>query len=193
MRFANLKPECLYAAVLAACVAAAATVAAKSEVTFFGLTFPDRVAGAEIGPATDDEKTTPGLGYRVRYWRPGWTIDISIYDLGRASIPDNVESDVLKSQLRQAHRDILEVQRSGVYAKVKLTRSHVMRDSGGRPRLDCLDFMYVHEKAGPVDSFLCLAGWHNKFVKFRLTSTRHAGSEAEAKRFLDAWIGILWP
>jgi hypothetical protein len=193
MRFASLKPEWLRAAVLVAFLAAAATGAAKSEVTFFGLTFPDRVAGAEIEASTDNEKTTPGLGYRVTYRQPDWTIDVYIYDLGRRSIPEDVRSDVLKSQLRQAHRDILEVQRSGVYSRVKLTRSHVMRDGGGRARLDCLDFIYVHETAGPVDSFLCLAGWHNKFVKFRLTSPRHAGSETEAKRFLDAWIGILWP
>jgi len=193
MRFASLKPECLRATVLAACLAAAATGAAKSEVTFFGLTFPDRIAGAEIEASTDNEKTTAGLGYRVTYRWPGWSIDVYIYDLGRTSIPGDVGSEVLKSQLRQAHGDILEVQRSGVYSNVKLTRSHVMRDSDGRARLDCLDFIYVHETAGPVDSFLCLAGWHNKFVKFRLTGPRHAGSTAEAKRFLDAWIGILWP
>ena len=193
MRFPSLKPKCLRAAVLAACVAVAATGAARSDVTFFGLTFPDRVAGAEIEASTDNEKTTPGLGYRVTYREPEWTIDVYIYDLGQTSIPEDPGSGVLKSQLRQAHRDILEVERSGIYSKVKLTRSYVMRDSDGRARLDCSDYTYVHETAGPVDSFLCLAGWHNKFVKFRLTSPRHAGSDAEAKRFLDAWIKILWP
>jgi hypothetical protein len=104
-----------------------------------------------------------------------------------------VESDVVKAQLRQAQGDILELQRRGVYAKVDLTRSYAMRDGRGRSRLRCSDFVYVHDKVGTVDSFLCLTVWKGKFVKFRLTSARHGGSEAEAKRFLDAWFGILWP
>src|SRR5437879_5436107 len=118
MRFASLDSCRVRAALLAAGLLMAAMVAAKSEAAFFGLTFPDRVADAQIGPTTDYEKTNPGLGYSVRYRQPGWTTDVYIYDLGRPSIPDDVESDVVKAQLRQAQGDILELQRRGVYAKV---------------------------------------------------------------------------
>jgi hypothetical protein len=38
----------------------------------------------------------------------------------------------------------------------------------------------------------CL-GERNKFVKFRLTTVRHTGSEAEARGFVAAWSDILWP
>jgi len=166
----------------------AAIGAAKADVAFFGLTFPDRVADAQLESTTDFEKTRPGLGYGVRYRQPGWTIDVYVYDLGRSSIPDAVESNVVRGQLQQAQRDIFDA-----YAKVELQRSYVMRDGGGHPRLQCADFAYVHEKTGPVDSVLCLTSRDRKFLKFRMTSERHADSQAEAMLFLNAWIGILWP
>jgi len=166
---------------------------AKSEATFLGLTFPDQVADADIGPTKDYEGTSPGLGYNVRYVQPGWTMDVFIYDLRRRSIPDNVESEVVKRQLKQAQGDIIELERRGVYAQVDLKRSYLLRDDRGRPRFQCSDFAYVHEKVGAVDSALCLTAWRGKFVKFRLTTARHAGWDAEVKRFMDAWISILWP
>ena len=49
------------------------------------------------------------------------------------------------------------------------------------------------EPEGAVDSFLCLTGWHNKFVKFRLTTRPSPRSSAEARRFVEAWLKILWP
>lgn len=193
MRFAGRPSRCWRAAALAGILLAAATTAASAEVTFFGLMFPDRVADAEIGPTTDFEQSKPGLGYGVRYRKPGWTIDVYIYDLGRTSIPEGAESGMLKSELKEAQDDIRELQRRGEYAKVDLVRTYVVRDRRGRPRLQCSDFNYVHEQTGAVDSVLCLTGWKDKFVKFRLTSAHHRGSQAETRRFLDAWIPILWP
>jgi hypothetical protein len=99
----------------------------------------------------------------------------------------------LKSQLEQAKGDIYELQRQGDLGAVKLLRDRVMRDRGGHDRLLCSDFNYVRKDIGGADSFLCVAGWRGKFVKFRLTTARHAGSDREANRFLDAWLGILWP
>src|SRR5258707_399293 len=147
-----------------------AITASRAAVTFLGLTFPDQVAGAQLGSTNDFEISAPGWGYGVRYRQEGWAIDIYIYDRGRTSIPDDLESDVLKSELKEAQNEILELQRRGSYAKVELLRDYAMSDRRGRDRLLCSDFAYVHEKAGNVDSFLCLTGWHDKFVKFRLTS-----------------------
>ena len=70
--------------------------AGAAALTFFGLTFPEKVADAKIGPARDFETSDPGLGYGVKYEKPGWAIDVFIYDLGRKSIPDDIDSDVLK-------------------------------------------------------------------------------------------------
>ena len=188
MRFARRDRLRFLTALFATGALLAAIAAAKSEIAFFGLTFPDRVADAQLESTTDFEMTKPGLGYGVRYRQPGWMIDIYIYDLGRSSIPDDVGSNVVRSQFQQAERDVFNT-----YAKVELKRSYVIRDGSGRPRLQCADYAYVHEKTGPVDSVLCLTSRNRKFLKFRMTGERRADSQAEAMLFLNAWTGILWP
>jgi hypothetical protein len=180
-------------AILVAGIMAAAIAIASAQVTYFGLTFPPRVGDAELGPTTDFEKTKPGLGYGVRYQRPGWAINIYIYDDQVGTIPDDTSSEVLTSQLKQAEGDISELERRGDYAKVRLTGTHVMRDDRGRTRFTCADYTFERKDMGKVDSFLCLTGWHNKFVKFRLTTGQHQGSAREAERFMEAWMPGLWP
>jgi hypothetical protein len=180
------------ALVTASLVLGAIALAGAGE-TYFGLTFPDRVGDARIGSTRDFETSDPGLGYGVKYEKPGWAIDVFIYDLRLTSIPGDVDSDVLKAQIAQARGDILEQEKKGAYQNVELRRSHVVNDRRGRGRFLCEDFSYVRQPEGKVDSFLCLAGWHDKFVKFRLTTRPNARSAADAQRFVEAWIKILWP
>ena len=182
-----------FTAMMAAVLVLGAVAAAHAAVTYFGLTFPDRVGGAERGSTRDFEATNPGLGYGVKYDKPGWAIDVFIYDLGRASISDDVGSDVLKAQIEQAQGDIFEQQTRGAYTDVKVTGSYVIKDNRGRGRFLCEGFSYVRQPEGSVDSFLCLAGWNNKFVKFRLTTRHAASSGAEARRLMEAWLKVLWP
>lgn len=174
-------------------VTAIAVGSAEAATTFFGLSFPDRVADAQIGPTHDFETTAPGLGYGVRYQKPGWTIDVYIYDLGRKSIPDDLDSDALKAQVMQAQGDVFGQQERGNYTDVKVTASRIMKDAGGRARFLCEDFTYVRKASGGVDSYLCLTGWNDKFVKFRLTTARSQRSAAEAQRFMQGWFKVLWP
>jgi len=96
----------------------AVATAGAAALTLFGLTFPERVADATLGSSRDFETENPGLGYGVRYEKPGWGIDMFIYDL---------------------------------------------------------------------------TGWHNKFVKFRMTTRPSPRSSADARRFVEAWLKILWP
>jgi hypothetical protein len=159
---------------LAALMALGAIATGRTDATYLGLTFPDRVADARLGPITNFEEKSPGWGYGARYLQEGWTIDVYIYDRGLSSIPGDVDSEVLTSEIKEARSEIMELQRRGSYAQVKQLRDSVMRDQRGRARFLCSDFAYVHEKTGTVDSFLCLTGWHDKFVKFRLTSRHHA-------------------
>lgn len=162
-------------------------------VSYLGLTFPDTVGGARIGPVTDFEKTNPGLGYGVRYEKPGWVIDVYVYDDGIRPIPADLDSSVVQSQLKQAQGDIFELQKRGSYAHVALKRSYVLRDRSGRPRFLCADFTFVRQGMGNVDSFLCLTGWEGRFVKFRLTTGERAELAREAAAFVNAWSGVLWP
>jgi hypothetical protein len=182
-----------HGAVVVLGVLLAALGAVHAAVSFFGLTFPDRIGDAQIGQTHDFEKTNPGLGYGVGYVKPGWTINIYIYDLGRTSIPDDVASDALSAQMAQAHGDIFELQKRGDYDNVELTGSRVVRDDRGRARFACEDFTYGRKDIGNVDSYLCLTGWNNKFVKFRLTTAHGARSAAVAQRFVEAWLKVLWP
>jgi len=178
------------ASLLVLCAVATAGAAA---LTFFGLTFPERVADAQIGSSRDFETENPGLGYVVKYDKPGWSIDVFVYDLRRPSIADDVGSEVIKAQVKQAEGDVFEQEKRGTYKQVKVTGSYVINDSSGRGRFLCEDFSYSREPEGAVDSFLCITGWHNKFVKFRLTTRSSPRSSAESRRFVEAWLKNLWP
>jgi hypothetical protein len=46
---------------------------------------------------------------------------------------------------------------------------------------------------GKVDSFLCLTSWNAKFLKFRLTTAHASGTASDARRFMKAWLPVLWP
>ena len=186
-------PRRLSAAVLAASLITLAVGAAQAAVSYFGLTFPDTIGGARIGPVTDFEKTNPGLGYGVRYDKPGWIINVYIYDDGFGSIPHDLFSDVVQRQLKQAQGDIVELQRRGTYANVSFKRSYLMSDAAHRPRFLCSDYTFTRKDMGNVDSFLCLTDWNDRFVKFRLTTAEHAGAERDAAAFVNAWTGVLWP
>jgi len=185
--------RCSLGAIMAAALVLAAIATARAAVTYFGLMFPDQVGDAPIGPTRDFETEHPGLGYGVRYQKPGWAVDIFIYDLRRSSIPDDPGSDVVKAQLEQAQGDVFEQQRRGAYSQVTMTGSYTVKDMGGRDRFLCDDFSYVRQPEGSVDSFLCVTGWNNKFVKFRMTTRHDPRSGAEARQFMEAWLKVLWP
>ncbi|HEY1541593.1 MAG TPA: hypothetical protein VGG01_04220 [Xanthobacteraceae bacterium] len=167
--------------------------ATHAAVNYFGLTFPDTIAGTRIGPVTDFEETNPGLGYSVRYDKPGWIINVYIYDDRLGPIPGELDADVVKSQLEQARGDIVALQRSGSYTNVSFNRSYVLRDAAGKARFLCADYTFARKDMGNVDSFLCLTSWNGQFVKFRLTTGERASSAREAAAFVNAWRGVLWP
>lgn len=183
----------LHGALAALVVSAAALGVAEAAVSFYGLNFPDRVENAQIGETHDFESTDPGLGYAVRYDKPGWTVDIYIYNLGRSGIPSDLDSKVVKAQLAQAKGDIFALEKQGTYARVKRTGSSTLKDHAGHVRFLCESFSYVNGETGKVDSFLCLTSWNDKFVKYRLTTAHGPGTAAEARRFMKAWLPVLWP
>jgi hypothetical protein len=129
-------------------VAVGATRAAPERVRFYELSFPDEVAGARRGSSFDYEKTTRGLGYSVRYVKPGWLIDVYIYDLRLSSIPDDPASELVKAQLAQAKADIFELERRGNYANVAVKNDYSIGDAGGQVRFLCSAFSYLHKGIG---------------------------------------------
>jgi hypothetical protein len=172
---------------------AALALGAAHAAAYYGLTFPERIGGAEIGPVTDFEKNDPGYGYGVHYRKPGWVIDVYIYDAGVKPVPDGLDSGAIKRQFEESQGEIFALGRRGDYANVAVKRSYTLRDGSGGPRFLCADYTFARKDMGDVDSFLCMTAWKGEFVKFRLTVARHAGSEREAAEFVNAWSRVLWP
>jgi hypothetical protein len=174
--------------VAAGLIGALGAAAAKEPLTIYGLRFPDRIAGAERGEPHDFEKANPGLGHSVQYRMPDWSITVYIYDMGRTSIPDDPQSDVVKSQLEDARREVFQVR-----SNVEWKRDFSIGSESRKVRFICGVFAFTGKASERLDGLLCLTAWKNKFVKFRLTTSARKGSEAEATRFVRAWTGVLWP
>jgi len=168
----------------------ASDVAAQQPVTFFGLTFPRKIGGAQLGKSHDFEKTSPGAGYGVEYLRPGWAVHVYIYDLGLPSIPEDVQSGTVKQTFEEAKEAIL---RSPSYANVELKGAHFIADASLRPRFLCATLTFKRQDIANAVSLLCVTSWKNKFVKFRVTTQSQKGAETEAKSFVEAWAKVLWP
>jgi hypothetical protein len=166
---------------------AAATAAAQSPLTVHGVNLPGQIAGAQRAELRNYQN--PALGSSVEYRLLGWKIDVYIYDLGQKSIPNDALSAPVTGQLKQATDDIFN---SKDYSQVETKLKYAIRDNAARVRFLCSRFGYVTAQSRK-DSYLCVTSAQNKFVKFRLTADQHAGSEAKANAFVQAWIDVLWP
>jgi hypothetical protein len=173
-------------AFLSVVTGAAAQTSAKGPVTVFDFTFPEEVAGAQRFSFRDYRSIRPGLGYSAGYHQGNLTGTVYIYDDGKQSIPDDPQSPLVKAQLEQSRRDVLGLRR-GVGVKVK--EDFTIEDARGRTRLICAAFAITGDDGRPRDSFSCLGVAKNKFLKFRISGV----SQAEARRFVNAWIDLLWP
>jgi len=180
----------LLAALVCAVVAPAAWAIAP--VTVYGLKFPEEVGGFTLNDSTNFEKSTPGLGYGLDYSRPEWKLDVSIYDLKRVAIPDDPKSAIVRAEFERSRADVFLAQPRGPYAQVYLRRNFTIEDSRKQTRFQCATFHMTREGAKPQDGFLCVTSWRNKFLKYRLTTLAHAGSEAAARQHVAAWIDVLW-
>ena len=181
----------LSALVLAALqCAAVAQVPATQTVTLYGLTFPPAVADAERFSVREYEKENPGLGYSVGYRLSDAVATVYIYDLKQRDIPDDPSAPAIQAQFAAASADVLRTQQQGVYFKVEPRGEFSMTDARGSTRLLCAAFQLTRT-GGELASYLCVGGWNNRFVKFRITGQQQ--SQPEAQRFLQAWVDLLWP
>jgi hypothetical protein len=167
---------------------------AQDSATIYGLAIPAEVGGLTHGQPVDFETKSPGLGYSLRFAaRPGWTVDVYIYDLQLRSIPGDLGSGAVKDQFARARNDIFELGRRGSYANVEEKGDFVVaRD--GKTRFICSTFSYLRgeNRDVDVDSYLCLTSWNDKFVKIRMTAVKGVMSRADAVSFVAAWIPLLW-
>ena len=179
-------------ALFAAAVNAAAQTSANGPVTFFDFTFPEEIAGAQRFNVHDYEATEPGQGYSASYRQGETTATVYIYDGGKPFILDELQSLLVVAQLEQSRTEILRLwQEVGLKADVE--ERFTIEDARGRTRFICTGFALIGN-AGPVsDTFACLGVAKNKFLKFRISTSHRKGSQADARRFVNAWIDRLWP
>jgi hypothetical protein len=180
---------CMRAALIGAIAAGLiGSAVAQEPLTLHGLKFPAKIQGAQRGAPHDFEKTNPGYGHSVQYTAPDWAITVYIYDMGRDKIPDDPQSEVVKGQLEAAKREVYDVR-----SDVEWRREFTIDGESRKARFICGSFAFADKNSEPLDSFVCMTGWKNKFVKFRLTTRPRDGTEAEATRFVRGWIKVLWP
>ena len=184
-------------AVAAVLVSAAAPLAQERQQekskTVYGLSIPDRVGSLVYERTIDFESKSPGLGYALRFGgKPGWMVDVYLYDLGLKTISVDAESEVIRNQLAQARGDVFELGKRGTYANVT-DKGDFKVPATGKPRFICASFNYLRGDRVDidVDSFLCLSAWQNKFVKVRMTAPKGTMSRADATSFVQAWIELL--
>jgi len=138
------------------------------------------------------------MGYGVRFTRPGWTIDIYIYDLKMKSIPDDPASAAVQSAIDEAKDEIAAFEKKGNYVGVTLKNTFTINDAAGRARFSCAEYNYFHkQRAVDLDSFLCLAGARGKLFQIRMDTVKSTRSNDNPRTFVEAWtrawIPVLWP
>jgi len=172
---------------------AAATVPAFgiASVSVFGLRAPEEIAGFNLNDSTNFEKNKPGDGYGLDYSQSGWKLDVFVYDLRRSAIPDDVNTAIVRAEFERSRADAFLAQPRGLYAQVYLRRNFTIED-GKRTRFQCAAFHLTRDGAKPQDGFLCVTSWNNKFVKLRLSTLSNSDSEATARKFVGAWVPVLW-
>ena len=173
---------------------AAATVPAFgiASVNVFGLKAPDEIEGFTLNDSTNFEKIKPGDGYGLDYSQSGWKLDVFIYDLKRAAIPDDAKSAIVRAEFERVRADAFLAQPRGLYAQVYLRRNFTIDDAAKRTRFQCAAFHLTRDGAKPQDGYLCVTSWNNKFVKLRLTTLADSNTEAAARKYVTAWIPVLW-
>ena len=173
----------------AAAVAPAFGIAA---VSVFGLKAPEEISGFTLNDSTNFEKMKPGDGYGLDYSQSGWKLDVFIYDLKRAAIPDDVKSAIVRAEFERVRADTFLAQPRGIYAQVYLRRNFTIEDSAKRTRFQCAAFHLTRDGAKPQDGYLCVTSWNNKFVKLRLTTLSDNNTETTARKYVAAWVPVLW-
>ena len=160
-------------------------------VTHFGLTFPTEIGGARRLNVRAFEPDNPGLGYSAGYRRGEVNSTVFVYDNLVSSIPDNLQSAVVRSQFEQAKGDIGRAARENL--SIRETNSFSILDAGKRERLICTAYVMTRQpESSMFDSFVCLGVFKGKFLKVRTTMPQAANAESELRRFVGLWVDRLW-
>jgi hypothetical protein len=166
--------------------------APNDTVTLHGVSFPGTIGGAERVNVREYEKDHPGLGYSVAYRHDNAVSTVYIYDLQRRDIPGGASSPLIEAEFQAAKADIDRALRQGLYSTIRHKDQFWFVDARDQPRLRCeAAAMTRPDKPNEGATYLCVGGWHRKFIKFRVTGEDLP--EASVRPFLQTWVDMLWP
>lgn len=165
------------------CLSAALAAPASAQAPqYYGLRFPDKVAGFPRGDVIDFERNHPELRRALQcQWLDH---HVFIYDDGIRSNSDSLAAETVTAQFAQARGDIYTSmpQRNG---KAEDRARFEIAGPDKKVRFICGAYL-LSENSRQLDSYFCLATWHGMFVKYRLSALRAKGSAATAKRYIGA-------
>jgi hypothetical protein len=180
------------AAISGATMSGVLAQAPDQPATYFGVTFPVEIGGGRRVNLRDDETANPGLGYSAGYQHRGATSTVYIYG-GPQRIPDDVHDLMVTGHFNMMRRDFIRARAPG---SVQDTGHFEIADSAQRPRLVCDGYIIQNgggtPGAPPEDSFVCLGVVNGKFFMVRTSMPRRPDAEAEVRRFVQAWVDLLW-
>lgn len=179
-------------ALAGACCTAGGSSAQQAD-RIYGLQLPPRLGLFERkGEIHSYEAEAPGFGYSVAYRKRHWTMTVYVYDRGLRSIGNGAADTVVVQEFEASKHEIIRTGERGTYRSLKWIRDFYAPIDGGDPRFICSQFELTFPKADHLsDSFLCLTGWKDKFVKFRLSGSHNATSAMEANVTAGRWMQIL--
>jgi hypothetical protein len=163
-----------------------------ASVNVFGLKAPDEIEGFTLNDSTNFEKIKPGDGYGLDYSQSGWKLDVFIYDLKRAAIPDDAKSAIVRAEFERVRADAFLAQpRGGLCPGLSAAQFHHRRPKQAHP-LPVRGIPPDPRWREAQDGYLCVTSWSNKFVKLRFTTLADSNTEAAARKYVAAWIPVLW-
>ena len=148
----------------------------------------------DIEGITDYETEKPGLGFSVGYNGPGLKVTVYVYTMGIKTIPEDLDSSILKDHFKKAANDILYMEELGHYSNVKNISDGEAKWGAGETQMRSLYGSYGYTQRGrDCLSHLYLMGFRNHFLKVRFTYDREIQGNAEKIRneFLGEFSRIL--
>lgn len=160
-----------------------------------GIVLPDLMATLQKEEGvTDFEPRLPGGGIGVGYDGPGITVTVYIYTANHKSIPDSLQSALIKEHFKQVENDIVQQGVRGAYTNVKKLSQDVIAwgSDGTGPKSLHSSFSFAQGGSDRL-SHLFLLAYRDHFLKVRFTYDREVQPEAEKilKNFLAEFGKML--
>lgn len=141
------------------------------------ISFPNVSGWRKSGVNTYPQKS---LGYSVSYQSSdGERISAYVYDNGLSSIPDGIDSNAVKRELKAAESGIYYIEEQGTYKNVKKISGGTVTLNGEKNGIKSLRSTFEFSVRGnKVTSDILIFGYKDHFIKFRATRLKKESDSA---------------